>query len=151
MCSAAGSSFFQYLGDRRALIPEDITPQAVAAFHNQDTHSTPESKMVMASRLRQLLRYMADKGLVPPNLAFAIPASRAPRRSIVDVLSEDMVEKICDYREKPPALSNSGDTAIVMPDSVLGIRGVDILNLRVSDFDWNGKTVSFIQQKTEKP
>lgn len=150
MCSAAGSSFFQYLETVGIDSPEDITPQAVAAFHNQDTHSTPESKNGYGTKLRQLLRYMADKGLVPSNLAFAIPASCAPRRSIVDVLSEDMVEKIYDYREEASSPIELRDTAIVMLGLRMGIRGVDILNLRVSDFDWNGKTVSFIQQKTGK-
>ena len=150
MCSAAGSSFFRYLETAGIDSPGSITPQVVAAFHNQDAHSTPESKNGYSIKLRQLLRYMADQGLVSPNLAFAIPASCAPCRSIIDVLSEEMVEKIYDYREKASAPIELRDTAIVMLGLRMGIRGVDILNLRLDDFDWNGRAVSFIQQKTGK-
>lgn len=93
---------------------------------------------------------MADQGLVSPDLAFAIPAGCAPRRNIVDVLSEEMVEKIYDYRERASDPIELRDAAIVMLGLRMGIRGVDILNLRINDFDWNSKTVSFVQQKTGK-
>lgn len=150
MCSAAGSRFFQYLETDGIDSPEAITPQAVAAFHNQDAHSTPESKNGYSIKIRQLLHYMADQGLVSSNLAFAMPASCAPRRSITCVLSEEMVEKIYDYRKKASTPIELRDAAIVMLGLRMGIRGIDILNLRLGDFDWNGRTVSFIQQKTGK-
>lgn len=127
-----------------------ITPDVVKAFHNQDVHSTPESKNAYGSKLRQLLRYMAGQDLVLPTLVFAVSAGCAPRRSIVDVLSDDMVKKIYEYREKASTPIELRDTAMVMLGLRMGIRGADILKLQVNDFDWKNKTVSFIQQKTRK-
>lgn len=150
MCRSAGSSFFKYLENNDVNDPASITPDIVKAFHNQDVHSTPESKNAYGIKLRQLLRYMADQDLVSPTLSFALPASYAPHHNIVDVLSDDMVEKIYEYREKASTPLELRDTAIVMLGLRMGIRGADILNLRVDDFDWNNKTVSFIQTKTRK-
>ena len=150
MCRAAGCSFFKYLEDNGIDYPAYITPDAVKAFHNHNVHSTPESKNAYGTKLRQLLRYMADQDLVPPTLVFAVSASCAPRRSIVDVLSDDMVGKIYEYRDKASTPIELRDTAMVMLGLRMGIRGADILKLQVNDFDWKNKTVSFIQQKTGK-
>ena len=150
MCRSAGCSFFKYLEDNGIDHPMSITPDVVKAFHNQDVHSTPESKNAYGSKLRQLLRYMAGQYLVLPTLVFAVSAGCAPHRSIVDVLSDDMVKKIYEYREKASTPIELRDTAMVMLGLRMGIRGADILKLQVNDFDWKNKTVSFIQQKTRK-
>ena len=150
MCRAAGCGFFKYLEDNGIDHPASITPDAVKAFHNHDVHLTPESKNAYGAKLRQLLRYMAGQDLVPPTLVFAVSASCAPHRSIADVLSDDMVEKIYEYREKASTPIELRDTAMVMLGLRMGIRGADILKLQVNDFDWKNKTVSFIQQKTGK-
>ena len=150
MCRAAGCGFFKYLEDNGIDNPLSITPHVVKAFHDHDVHSTPESKNAYGAKLRQLLRYMADQDLAPPTLVFAVSASCAPHRSIADVLSDDMVEKIYEYREKASTPIELRDTAMVMLGLRMGIRGADILKLQVNDFDWKNKTVSFIQQKTGK-
>ncbi len=150
MCRAAGCGFFKYLEDNGIDNPLSITPHVAKAFHNHDVHSTPESKNAYGAKLRQLLRYMADQDLVPPTLVFAVSASCATHRSIADVLSDDMVEKIYEYREKASTPIELRDTAMVMLGLRMGIRGADILKLQVNDFDWKNKTVSFIQQKTGK-
>lgn len=115
MCRAAGCGFFKYLEDNGIDNPLSITPHVVKAFHNHDVHSTPESKNAYGAKLRQLLRYMADQDLVPPTLVFAVSASCAPHRSIADVLSDDMVEKIYEYREKASTPIELRDTAMVTP------------------------------------
>lgn len=148
MCKAAGKNFFLYLEKTGIDNCLEITPKVVIDFHNQDFHSTNESKNAYSIKLRQLLRYMAEQELVPKTLEYAIPTVYAPHRDIVEVLSDDMVDKIFDYRNKATTAIELRDIAIVMLGLRMGIRGVDILNLKVSDFDWQNKTVSFVQQKT---
>ena len=146
MCRAAGCSFFKYLEDNGIDNPVSITPDVVKAFHNHDVHSTPESKNAYGTKLRQLLRYMADQDLISPTLAFAVSASCAPHRSIVDVLSDAMVEKIYEYREKASTPMELRDTAMVMLGLRMGIRGADILREALHDIledlksqpDYNG-------------
>ena len=40
------------------------------------------------------------------------------------------------------------DAAIVLLGLRMGIRSVDICNLKIPDISWNRQTISFIQQKT---
>ncbi len=150
MCRTVGSNFFGFLDEKGITAPGEITPDVVVAFHNQDFHNTPEGKNAYAVKLRQLIRYMADQDLVTPTLVFAVPTSYAARRNIVSVLSDEMVEKIYEYRNKASSPMELRDTAIVMLGLRMGIRGSDILKLQVNDFDWKRQTVTFIQQKTRK-
>lgn len=150
MCQASGRNFFLYLEDIGIQSCSQITPEIVMAYHNQDKHSTNESKNAYSIKLRQLLRYMAEQKLVPNTLEYAVPTAYAPRRDIVEVLSDDMVEKIFDYRTKATSAIELRDIAIVMLGLRMGIRGADILKLKITDFNWKDKTVSFIQTKTRK-
>ena len=150
MCESAGCSFFQYLDINGVKNSGAITSNVVMAFHNQDTHSTPESKNAYSIKLRQLLRYMAECELILPTLPFAVSTSYAPHRNIVDVLSDEMVEKIYEYRTLASNPIELRDIAIVLLGLRMGIRGSDVLKLQIKDFDWNAKTLSFIQQKTKK-
>lgn len=150
MCRSAGCSFFLYLKEMGIRSPGEITPEAIKAFHNQDGHSTPESKNAYSIKLRQLLDYMAEQELISPTLAYAVSTASAPRRCIVDVLSEDAVTKIYEYREKAASPLELRDTAMVMLGLRMGIRSIDILHLQISDFNWKSRTVSFVQQKTRK-
>lgn len=148
MCRAAGCNFFQYLDQAGIAGSDAITPKVVMAFHNQDAHSTPGSKNAYSIKLRQFLRYMADIDLVSPTLPFAVSTSCAPCRNIVDVLNDEMVERIYEYRKTASTPLELRDTAIVILGLRMGLRGADILKLQINDFDWKAKTVSFVQQKT---
>lgn len=93
---------------------------------------------------------MAGQDLVLPTLVFAVSAGCAPHRSIVDVLSDDMVKKIYEYREKASTPIELRDTAMVMLGLRMGIRGADILKLQVNDFDWKIKRSPSSSRKQEK-
>lgn len=150
MCRAAGKNFFLYLDKKQITSCKQITPEIVVAYHNQDTHSTTESKNAYSIKLRQLLRYMAEQELVPNTLEYAVPTSFAPHRNIAEVLSDDVVEKIFDYRSKAVTPLELRDIAMVMIGLRMGIRGADILHLKINDFNWTEKTLTFVQSKTKK-
>lgn len=42
------------------------------------------------------------------------------------------------------------DLAIITLSAATGIRGCDIVNLKLSDIDWKNKTITFIQQKVHR-
>ena len=148
MCRAAGCNFFTYLEKTGVTSPSEITPEIVQAFHIQDSHSTPEAKNAYSIKLRQLFRYMADEDLIPSTLVYAVPTTCAPRRSIVNVLSDEAVEKIYEFRDKASTPLELRDIAIVMLGLRMGIRSIDVLHLQINNFNWKNKTVSFIQRKT---
>ena len=67
MCRSAGCRFFFDLEKNGIRDAENITPESVINFCLNDQHGTPESKNAYGIKLRQLLMFMADNGLVPPN------------------------------------------------------------------------------------
>lgn len=150
MCRAAGCNFFSYLKKIDVSNPLDITPEVIKQFHAQDYHTTPESKNAYSVKLRQLLNYMADSDLIPYTLPYAVSTTCAPRRTIVNVLSDEMIEKIFEFRDTASSPLELRDVAMVMLGLRMGIRGIDILHLKISDFDWKSRTLSFVQRKNRK-
>ena len=150
MCRASGYRFFNFLATKGIQSPEAITPEIVKEFHAKDKHATPESKNAYSIKIRQLLSFMSDEGLIPQTLIYAVPVSSAPRRSIVTVLNDAMVAGIYEFRENASLPIELRDIAIVMLGLRMGIRSSDILALQISDFNWKQRTLSFIQKKTRK-
>lgn len=150
MCRASGYRFFNYLKTMGVQSPDAITPEIIKEFHVKDEHATPESKNAYSIKIRQLLSFMADEGLISQTLVYVVSASSAPRRSIVTVLNDEMVAGIYGFRESASSPLELRDIAIVMLGLRMGIRSSDILALQISDFNWKQKTLSFIQKKTRK-
>ncbi|MDY3023017.1 MAG: tyrosine-type recombinase/integrase, partial [Oliverpabstia sp.] len=71
-------------------------------------------------------------------------AYRAKR--IIPLLSDSEIQKITDAIQSS-AISNR-DAAIVLFGLTTGIRAIDLINLRLSDIDWDNETISFKQSKT---
>ena len=150
MCRCAGYRFFKFLDYRGIHNPNEISPALVKEFHNTEKHSTPESKNAYGIKVRQLLSYMADQNLVPTNLFLAISTQCAPRQNIVGIMSDEMVSAVYRYRAKATAPLELRNSAIVMLGLRMGIRASDIVNLKIGDFNWQKRTLSFIQKKTRK-
>ena len=71
-------------------------------------------------------------------------AYRAKR--IIPLLSDGEIQKITDAIQSS-AISNR-NAAIVLFGLTTGIRAIDLINLRLSDIDWDNETISFKQSKT---
>jgi len=150
LCRNAGGNFFRYLEQSGIQDAAGITPDVIKAFHNQDHNLTSKSMNDKRVKVRQLLQYMADKNLIRHTLCYAISTENVNPRTIVSVLNEEEIAAIYDYREKASMPIELRDVAMVMLGLRMGIRGIDIINLKITDFDWHNKTVSFVQSKTRK-
>jgi len=149
-CRLASCRFFKFLDSKGVCNAHDITPELVREFHNTDRHSTPWGKNAYGTKVRQLLSYMAERKLVPQNLYLAISTQCAPNQGIVSIMSTEMESAIYRYREDAAAPLELRNAAIVMLGFRMGMRASDIVNLKISDINWNERTVSFVQIKTGK-
>jgi site-specific recombinase XerD len=147
----AGCRFFKFLDAKGVCEPKEITHELVKEFHNTDKHSTARGKNAYGTRIRQMLSYMAEQKSVPQNLFMAISTQRTPCQNIVVVLSEEMESAVYQYRASATAPLELRNIAIVMLGLRMGMRASDIVNLKIDDFKWQNRTVSFIQKKTGKP
>lgn len=67
-------------------------------------------------------------------------------KRIIPLLSEVEIQKITDAIQSG-AISNR-NVAILLFGLMTGIRAVDLINLKLSDIDWDKETISFKQSKT---
>ena len=150
MCRSSCVRFFAFLEKKGVACAGEITPQLVKEFHSTDPHATPESRNAYGSRVRMLLSDMADQRLVPQNLSLAISAQCAGRRAIVSVMPPEMESAIYRYRAGAAGADALRDTAMVLLGLRMGLRGSDIVNLKMENIDWQKRKISIVQTKTNK-
>lgn len=67
-------------------------------------------------------------------------------KRIIPVLTDDEMSRLKETIESG-GISNR-DAAIILLGLSTGIRAIDLINLRLSNIDWNGETIAFKQSKT---
>lgn len=96
---------------------------------------------LMATALRGYLRFLAARGVCPPDLDHAIPSVRCWRlASLPQYLAANDVERLiasCDVAE-PGGIR---DRAILLLLARLGLRAGDVLTLRLGDIEWEQGTL----------
>jgi integrase len=95
------------------------------------------------------LRYLYETETVGFNYSAFVPSVRTAR-PVPSVYSEVETKKLLDTVESN-ANSCKRNNAIILLALRLGMRSGDIANLKISDVDFQRKTVSFIQEKTGIP
>lgn len=128
-----------------------ITPQIIKDYHRQAMHRTVEGKNAYIYRARGFIRFLSEGNLVPETLESAFPTDKANKISIVTTLSEKQLDAIGSYCKRscsPTELRNAAMTLLALR---MGLRSVDICNLRLTDISWKLSTISIIQQKTRTP
>lgn len=150
LCRLAGFRFFRFLDSKGVCNPRGITPELVKEFHNTDKHSTPLGKNTYGIKVRQLLSHMAEQKLVPQNLFLAISTQCAPCRNIVSVMDAEMESAVYQYRASATSPLELRNVAMVMLGLRMGVRASDIVNIKIENFDWQKRTVTFVQKKTFK-
>ena len=101
--------------------------------------------------LRHFLRYLKDSGIYENEIADKIHMPLISKKAQVP-----SAWKVEELRQLLAAIDRNSpigkrDYAMIVLACVLGLRISDIKALRFSNFDWNNKTLSIVQQKTKKP
>lgn len=125
---------------------EAVPPDIVHKFFEtlMDTWQ-PGSLRTAASGLRSFLRFAEDES----RLLFVVPERLLRKRTIIPILTQDEEREVWDVLQTNAV--STRDKAIMVFALLTGIRAVDILNLKLSDIDWQGDTIHIFQQKTNKP
>jgi len=127
---------------------EQLTAESIKAFHVQDSHRTPQGRNAYSSKIRMFLSFLSDRGDVADTLPLAVPVSSAPRRRIIEILSDEEIKSVYQFRSTATDAIELKWTAIVLLGITLGLRASDIANLKLSDIHWPEAAISIIQQKT---
>lgn len=145
---AAIFSFFNYMNRCGMKSLSDVSAVDLKNWHIQSKHSSARARNLYTSQLRIFIEYLADKGIVSPNLPLALTRQCSSHTPIVEVLTAEQIKRIDEYRISASTPMELRDTAIVLLGLRMGIRRVDICKLLITDISWKDQTISFVQQKT---
>ena len=100
--------------------------------------------------LRVFLRYLKMKGLLETDFSKIVPSVSYKRASKVpSIFSKDEAEKIFQAVDRSNPMGKR-DYAIMMIAYKLGLRSIDIRNLKFSEIHWEKNTIELTMQKTGK-
>ena len=141
--------FCRFLSDRNIIGFSELTVDTISAFAQSDYHSTFKGRSSYFTVVRQFLVYLERTGAISnPHLHNSLKTGTAPVETIVDILTDEQIRRIAEYRNSNDKPIELRDCAMVVIGLRLGLRASDVVNLRLSDIDWKQRTISVIQQKT---
>lgn len=99
--------------------------------------------------LRTFFRFLLEKGEVFVDFAAKTPMIQARKQTPLPSVwtKEELVQLINAIDRGSP--NGKRDYAIILLACCLGIRSIDIKNLKITDFHWGEKKLVFIQSKTK--
>ncbi len=146
----ACTKFITFLEKNGCLSPKELGVELCHRFEAEDTgHSTTNGKRAYQYRIRLFIRHLERKGLVARTMEYAVKTHyRIPRKNVT-ILSDTQKSELRSARKTCDPYTNRAYAMAVLA-LYLGLRSIDIINLKFSDIDWFGNSVKIIQQKTKK-
>lgn len=128
---------------------KELTAEHIKRFNAVDTHNTPAGKNAYNCRIRKFLAFLGENGyLSAPYLFIALKTVYASKETIVVVLTDDEMAELqarLNSEESDLSLRNK---AITLLGLKMGIRSVDIANLKYDQVNWETESIRFVQRKT---
>lgn len=147
-CSA--SVFCHYLIQSEINCFEDLTIEIIKSFIEQDRHSSFDGRCSRLAHLRGFLRFLFSSGYTgKTDFSKCILSGQAPETKIIDVLTDEQIKKIEEYRSSHLSPIELRDIAIVLLGLKMGLRASDVLQLRLSDIDWKNRVITIVMHKTK--
>lgn len=147
----ACTRFLLFLEARGITRFAQLTPEVAKAYSVQEQHRTVEGKNAYIRRAKGFVRFLASNDVVPETLEYTFPVDKARRVAIVKTLSAEQIAAIDAYRKNARSPSELRNAAMALIALRLGLRSVDICNLRLPDIQWSSATISIEQRKTGRP
>lgn len=142
--------FCRFLIDHGYESFKQLSPTIIKEFSRQDEHTTFRGRSGCFVVVRAFLRYLAEKGYTDNHsLDACLMSGTAPQDKIIDVLSEEQLQRIHTFRAQHNEPVELRDIAIVLLGVRMGLRAYDILALRFQDIDWKNRQISIVMKKTK--
>jgi site-specific recombinase XerD len=111
----------------------------------------PRAMSRILSSLRCFLRHMFSNNAIPNDLSFLIPSgSRYPAKPVQKPWTSEEINDLLGSVDRSDS-KGKRDYAIMILIVKYGIRAGDILDLRLTDTNWDSMTILFCQNKTSVP
>lgn len=127
---------------------DDIDQKIIETMISTFIHEAPKSVTHNLGHLKQFFQFCFDNSLSKINIISCFPVIKTPHETkIPNSLSVDETKQLLDSIDRSDP-KGKRDHAILMLASHLGLRAVDMINLKFSNIDWERKVIIIQQEKT---
>ena len=148
MIRSAVTRFCEHLTDSGLDGFEELNASVIKEFNLSDHHDTPEGKNAYNVRIRKFLKYLERKKIIPYGLNEALLCSAENRERIVVTLTDNEKQHIKERQGFCRSSIELRDNAMMLLGLKMGIRSIDIVNLKLDDIDWKNQYIQIYQKKT---
>lgn len=149
MIRSSATRFCSFLVDKGLISFSQIVPEILKEFNLNDKHQTVQGKNAYNGKVRQFIRYLERNGVLPYGIHQALLGSAAPGERITVVLTKAEKETIKSKHLKSITPTELRDRAMVLLGLRMGLRASDIVEIQLTDIDWEKQTLRVIQEKTD--
>jgi len=140
--------FCTYLDNHNISCFSDISPKILTDFNlSEDICFSDKSHYIGTSR--QFLQHLERKGILPYGRHLALSSTAASHERIITILTKDEKEAIAEKHLNCNAPIELRDKAMLLLGMKMGLRGSDVVNILLTDIDWEKQTIRILQQKTQ--
>lgn len=143
--------FLIFLDDAGVTSSNEITSGLITKFLSSYSGNTTRYIAKIVSILRNYLTFLYQDGFMETNLSACLPKVRILRNAFIpSIWKREDVKRLLESidRHNP---QGKRDYAIFLLVTRLGLRVGDIRSLKLTDLNWNRKTLSIVMQKTKQP
>ena len=140
----------RYLDTRAISSFAELTTELIHDFNRDCNPGGASYKADINCSIRQFLLYLADKNIVRYTLPLAVPVQSRQHEQLVKTLNHEQLQEV--YRFCKDANGESGKRVALAFKLALnmGLRSVDIVNLRFDSIDVEKQVLRFVQRKTSR-
>ena len=144
------TNYLRYLEEKGIVQTIKIGINDAHNYLNSLTDFAPATKRIIATMLRESYDWMYREKIIGFSGRQAFPLIRKdPRNKLLSYYSKQEVEDVLSCINTDSA---TGKTHFLIISLIahLGLRVGDVINLKISDIDWNNGTINIIQKKTKR-
>lgn len=142
--------FLRYLEENGRTGFKDMKLMNISAFIPYIANRYPGGLHTLMGGLRSFGKYLLDAQLTDIDITLALLKSRSPSKRVIAGFTNDEIHALLNSPDRNTAIGIR-DYAIFVLSQETGLRGIDIINLRLSDIYWTNKEIRIVQKKTNSP
>jgi len=144
------TKYFDYLEKLGILQVSDIQYSTVHDYINKLSYA-PQTMRTIKGIMREIYDWMHQNNYVSFSGSQIFPVIRKdPRNKLLSYYSRKEIQQILSCIDTSTS-SGKCNYCIMCLLSYLGMRAGDVINLKLSDIDWNNGIIHYSQQKTKNP
>lgn len=149
--AATIQSFLIYLNKSNVKTFSDVTPAQLSGYIVSLAGYAPRTVQTFISILRGFFRYLYLNEHTQTALYNSLPkVQTAARMKLPTTWKQDDIQKILKVIDLGNPIGKR-DYAIILLVAKTGLRIGDVVNLKLSDIDWDKEEIAISQDKTGKP